>query len=185
MARNTDNVDFWPDAALYVSWNLSATVPSAVVNPATDFATWEDIGVLDGDAGFEETQDHDENDASGWGVGVFHVTHRNYKQSVKFVALEQNTVTDRLRYPNQGSSNRLGIGKPEKVLLAFVKTGDAGSGQRYEYKITAGYAHVTPDGSVTDNETDPVKIPFKASIYPVIVSGKPLHWRRLRSEDLS
>jgi hypothetical protein len=151
--------NLWTDADVYISTNLSATLPA---NASTPFGVdWDLIGLLDGDDGFPESRDEDTDDKFAWG-GILTKTSRNhFKLTKSFTALEDNDTTFSLLWPGSTSSQII-VPRPAKVLVAF----ETREGSKVRRLITANYAEVALDGDHGENETDLESMTFVATIFP-------------------
>jgi len=151
--------NLWTDADVYISTNLSATLPA---NADTPFGgDWDLVGLLDGDDGFPESRDEDTDDKFAWG-GILVKTSRNhFKLTKSFTALEDNDTTFSLLWPGS-SATQIKVPRPAKVLVAF-ETREGGKVRRLK---TANYAEVNLDGDHGENETDLESMTFVATVYP-------------------
>jgi hypothetical protein len=153
------NANLWTDADVYISTNLSATLPA---DASTAFGVdWQLVGLLDGDEGFPEGRDEDTDDKFAWG-GILVKTSRNhFKLTKSFTALEDNDTTFSLLWPGS-TATAIKVPRPAKVLVAFeVREGD-----KVRRLITANYAEVSLDGDHGENEADLESMTFAATIYP-------------------
>jgi hypothetical protein len=159
MSGNPDNANIWADADVYVSTNLAATLPaSASVAFGGD---WDLVGLLDGDAGFEESRTEDVKDHYAWGGLLVATSRSKFKLTKKFTVLEDNAVTRDLIWPGSTSSTIV-VPRPARVMIAFEMR-DGGQVKRV---ISANYAEVQPDGAISLNETDLSKVTLVATIFP-------------------
>ena len=89
MSGNPDKASIWGDADVYVG-------PTTAPTPATEndpfSGEWELVGLLDGEAGFEESRSQDSTDHYAWGGLLIRTSRRNFVLTRKFVALEDNAV---------------------------------------------------------------------------------------------
>lgn len=163
MAGTPDNARQWADADVYVAFDTAEPNPADI---DTAFGgNWSLVGLLDGDDGFTESRNEDENDLFAWGGLLVRTARRNFIMTRTFTSLEASSPTvDRLRYPGSTptsivvpSGNRI-----EKVKLAF-ETVDRDIKRRV---ITASHAEITVDGDVTEDEQNLTSIPFMAKIFP-------------------
>lgn len=159
MAGDPLNANLWTDADVYVSTNLSATLPA---NASTPFGVdWDLVGLLDGDEGFPESRDEDTDDKFAWG-GILVKTSRNhFKLTKSFTALEDNATTYSLLWPGS-SATQIVVPRPVKVLVAFENR----EGDKVRRLITANYGEVSLDGDHGENETDLESMAFTATIFP-------------------
>lgn len=173
MAGDPTQARLWADADVYVAFGedqaaLDAiTRPSAFTpaDPGSDWsADWDLIGLLDGDEGFTEAREQDDTDHYAWGGIIYRSSHKNFKVTRRFVAVEvENPTVDRLRWPGStDSSIVVPTTQIERVLVGFEKR----EGSIIRRLITAHYAEVMVDGDVEENETDPSKVAFIATVFP-------------------
>lgn len=158
MAGDPSNASVWPDADVYVA-PLGSTVPA---NVSTAFnGSWDLVGLLDGEQGFTQTRNEEVNDFFAWGGALVRTTRRNFKLTVRFVALEDNDTTHNLIWPNS-AGGELVVPRPERVLIAFETTED----EKVRRLISAYQAEVSLDGDIVDNETDLTRYELLATIFP-------------------
>jgi len=151
--------NLWTDADVYISTNLSATLPA---NASTPFGVdWDLVGLLDGDEGFPETRDEDTDDKYAWG-GILVKTSRNhFKLTKAFTALEDNATVRKLVWPGS-TATKVKVPRPEKVKIAFeVREGD-----KVRRLMTSLYAECSLDGDHGENETDLESATIAAVIFP-------------------
>ncbi|MDI1290048.1 MAG: Ig-like domain-containing protein [bacterium] len=171
MPNNVGNARQWANAVAYVSFDLTAVLPA---NAATAWpAAWNQLGLLDGDGGFETSRSRDTADFYAWGDILFATTDVHYKEQVKFTTFEQNAWTDRLKYPGS-SATRIVVPKPEQVLFGIEQS----NGTRIHRLATPGFAKIDVDGSTKTNEKNPDQIDWIATIFPKIdpADGKAVLW---------
>lgn len=159
MAGDPLKANLWTDADVYVSTNLSATLPA---NASTAFGVdWDLVGLLDGDEGFPESRDEDTDDKFAWG-GILVKTSRNhFKLTKSFTALEDNDTTFSLLWPGS-TATTIKVPRPARVLVAF----ETREGDKVRRLITSLYAEVSLDGDHGENETDLESATFTATIFP-------------------
>jgi hypothetical protein len=151
--------NLWTDADVYVSTNLSATLPA---DANTAFGVdWDLVGLLDGDEGFPETRDEDTDDKFAWGGILVRTSRNHFKLTKNFTALEDNETTYSLLWPGS-SATQVVVPRPAKVLVAF----ETREGDKVRRLITANYAEVSLDGDHGENEADLESMSFAATIYP-------------------
>lgn len=180
MSGDVDNVAVWAEADVL-------TGPLTAANPVggADFALtgtdpWAFVGILDGAAGFTESQAATSTDHTGWGVGVVATTRKDLAITVAFTALEDNAETLALRYDTSGivfagggySGDLAGRNLQDKFKIAReVRTGDV-----IKRQICKNYAQIESLGDVTEGEDTLARLPVVVKIYPEIVDGKPVYW---------
>lgn len=159
MAGDPLKANLWTDADVYISTNLSATLPA---NASTAFGVdWELVGLLDGDDGFPESRDEDTDDKYAWGGMLVKTSRNHFKLTKSFTALEDNDTTYSLLWPGS-SATRIKIPRPVRVLVAF----ETREGDKVRRLITSQYAEISLDGDHGENETDLESATFVATIFP-------------------
>ena len=146
MAGDPLNANLWTEADVYVG-ELDAVDPATVTDPFG--ATWDLVGLLNGDNGIVESRSEDTNDIYAWGGILVRTSRNHFKLTRTFTALEDNDVTFDLRWPGS-SSTQIIVPKPAKKKVAFEVRED----DRIHRVITANYAEITLNSDVTQNETD-------------------------------
>lgn len=170
MAGDPSNARIWADADVYVAFPVGGSL--AHVNVPADIntvfdSTWEQLGLLDGEEGFTETRDEDTTDHFAWGGILVRTARRGFKLTRTFHCLESsedNPHVFRLRWPGS-TSDQIVVpsgDKVERVMIAFEKR----DGSEVSRLISTYQAEVTVDGDISENETDPAKVPFMATIFP-------------------
>lgn len=160
MPADPANARLWINADVYVTFDLAAVVPAT---EATVFAaTWNLIGLLNGDDGFTEARSEDVSDSYAWGGILMRTARKNFKLTKSFTAFESNAVVNRLRYPGS-TTTAIKVPKIEKVKIAF-ETRDGAIIRRV---ISSNYAEVAVDGDVGENESDVASVKFVATIFPL------------------
>jgi hypothetical protein len=151
--------NLWTDADVYISTNLSATLPA---NASTPFGVdWDLVGLLDGDDGMPESRDEDTDDKYAWGGILVRTSRAHFKLTKSFTALEDNDTTYSLLWPGS-TSTQIKVPRPAKVLVAF----EVREGAKVRRLITANYAEVSLDGDHGETETDLESMTFAATIFP-------------------
>lgn len=180
MAGDTDNVAVWSEADVLIG-SLTATNPTAGAaftlntaggTPVTD--QWDFAGILDGSAGFSESQSNDSTDYTGWGVGTVATSRKNLTITRTFTVLEDNPITLGLRYDTSdvtfnstggysGYSGTLaGRDLNEKFKVAFETRSD-GVVKRL---ISKNYAQIESIGDVSEGEDNTASFSVTVKIYP-------------------
>ncbi|QCX81048.1 Bacterial Ig-like domain (group 2) [Streptomyces sp. YIM 121038] len=159
MAGDPTKANLWIDADVYVSWNLSATLPA---NAEAAFSSdWKLIGLLDGDEGFPESRDEDSDDKFAWGGMIVRTSRNHFKLTKSFTCLEDNEWTRKLVWPGS-TATQIKVPRPERVLVAF----ETREGEKIRRLITAQYAECSLDGDHGENETDLESATIAATIFP-------------------
>lgn len=173
MAGDTDNVAVWSEADVLVS-GLTSTNPTAgaafTLNGGAVTTQWNFAGILDGSAGFAETQSNDSTDFSGWGVGTVATTRKNLAITRTFTVLEDNMTTLGFRYDvsgitvsGAGYSGTLGARDlSKKFKIAF----ETRTGATIKRLISKNHAEIESIGDVTEGEDNIASFPVTVKIYP-------------------
>lgn len=158
MSGDTANASFWTDADVYIG-DTTATDPADV---DTVFGgDWDLVGLLDGDGGFTLARSEDKEDKFAWGGVIVRTTRKNFKQTVAFVALEDNDVTRTLIWPGS-TAGEIVVPRPTPIKIAF----EMREGDKVRRLISANYAEVDVDGDINENESDLTKYTLIATIFP-------------------
>jgi hypothetical protein len=114
MAGSAANTRLWRNADVYIA--PVNTVGPADVTAAWG-ASWSAVGLLDGEEGFTETREDEQNEHYAWGGLLVKSVKSKHKRMIKFVALEDNA--DVFALVNPGST-RTTSGTPA-VTTSTVK----------------------------------------------------------------
>ncbi len=166
MSGNPDNTSLWGDADVYVA-PLGTPIPTDVDEPFGP--GWDVVGLLDGEAGFEESRSQESSDFFAWGGILFRTSIRNFVLTRKFVAFEENATTLGLVWPGSGQGERR-VPKRKRWLIAF----ETWDGDKKKRVITALAAEVSEVGTIKDGETEPTKLEITVKIFPT-ASGLLFH----------
>lgn len=159
MAGDPLKANLWTDADVYISTNLSATLPT---NATTAFnSDWHLVGLLDGDDGFPESRDEDTDDKFAWGGILVRTSRQHFKLTKSFTALEDNDTTYSLLWPGS-TATQIVIPRPARVKIAF----ETREGDKVRRLVSALYAEVALDGDHGENESDLESMTFAATIFP-------------------
>ena len=158
MAGDPDKASIWGDADVYVA-DVDGATPDNIDTPFG--GDWDIVGLLDGDAGFEESRSQDSSDFFAWGGLLVRTSRRNFKLTRKFVALEENAVTLGLVWPDSGQGERR-VPKRKRVKLGFETV----DGDKVKRVITRRYAEVSEVGTIKDSESELTKLEITVDIYP-------------------
>lgn len=174
MAGDTDNVAVWSEADVLIG-SLTATNPTdgaafTLNAPPTTTTEWDFAGILDGAAGFGETQSNDSTDFPGWGVGTVATSRKNLAITRTFTVLEDNPITLGLRYDTSdvtfstgGYSGTLaGRDLNEKFKVAF----ETRSGDVVKRLISKNHAQIESIGDVSEGEDNVASFAVTVKIYP-------------------
>lgn len=154
MSGDPSNAALWADADVYIA-EAGTALPA---DASTPFGVgWDLVGLLDGDVGFEHSGDfQDKNDFYAWGGLLIRAVRRNWKQQVKFTALEQNDTVLDLFSPYS-------IPEPRAAFLLALETRE---GDVVHRVITADHAEVDTRENLKLSESDMQKFGFTCTIYP-------------------
>lgn len=160
---NPDNASLWAEADVYIADSLNADTPEE----GEPFpASWDIVGLLDGEDGFQQEREEDENDHFAWGGVLVRTSRSGFKLTEAFSALEDNPRTRSLIWPGS-PPGRIIVPRPVPVKMAF----ETREGTRTHRLITERYAIVTVNGTITRNETELTKYELLATIYPTADGG--------------
>ncbi|QSL99879.1 major tail protein [Gordonia phage Ayotoya] len=142
MAGNADNVKLWDGADVLIF--TGSGVPSSTATPATLPATitddwptdWKYVGLLKGDSGFQDSREWSETDIPAWGYGTVKVSSKDFKDTRKFTAIEDNETTFGLIWPGSDDT-KIVVPKPANRFIAFQLVDDDGGKVRYISKRKA------------------------------------------------
>ncbi|WP_054812105.1 hypothetical protein [Nocardia arizonensis] len=158
LTRNPEAVQIYSDAAVYVGKTLTPNNPATI---AADFdATWDNLGILNGDDGIKNAREWDTTEHFGWGIGRYRKGHKNYKESKVVTCLESNPTTRRIARPGSSPTNIV-VPRPGLFMLAFEYTNDQGLLER---EFTARPAECWIP-NLDRNESDPTSHEVTADIF--------------------
>lgn len=158
MSGDTNNANVWADADVYVSEDLDAAFP---VNAATPMGVaWQQVGLLDGSAGFPVTRAWQENDLYAWGGILVATARKNYKETWGFTSLEDNATTHALSNPGS-SATAIMVPRPIRLKVCFEKR----RGGRTYRRMCRNYAEIQQQNFTINEDTLEPK-PYIATIYP-------------------
>lgn len=159
MAVDPTNVALWSDADVF-------TAPVGTALPAdasTAFpGSWDQLGVLDGSDGFASARSESVTDHHGWGGLLLMTSRKDFKIVYKFSTLEDNAATRALKWPGS-STGVIVVPVPAKKKIAFETRDSSGKVHRM---ISRNYAEIEVASDLIENETDPAKTQFTATIFP-------------------
>ncbi|WP_280265344.1 hypothetical protein [Nocardia wallacei] len=158
LTRNPDLVQIFADATIFVGKTLTPTIPATI---ATDFdATWDNLGILNGDDGVKNAREWDVTEHFGWGIGLYRKGYKNYKESRVFTCLESNSTTQRIAYPGS-TATQIVVPRPGFFPLCFEFINDMGVPERL---FTARPAQCWIP-NMDRNESDPTGKEVTADIF--------------------
>lgn len=127
LTRSPDAVQIFADAAIFVGKTLTPIIPATI---AADFdATWDNLGILNGDDGIKNSREWDTTEHFGWGIGLYRKGYKNYKESRVFTCLESNATTRRILLPGS-TATEVYKPRPKGFILAFEFINDLGVRER-------------------------------------------------------
>lgn len=179
MAGDVDNVAVWAEADVLIGPE-TATDPVAGADFLLTEGEWDFVGILDGAAGFTESQSNTSTDHTGWGYGTVATTRKDLTITRTFTALEDNETTLGLRYDTAGvtfgadtySGSLAGRDLQDRFKIAFeVRTGTT-----IKRMISANFAQIDSIGDVSENEDGLASMSVTVKIYPDTTSGEPVYW---------
>lgn len=174
MSGDTDNVAVWSEADVLLG-SLTATNPTAgaafTLNDGDTVTTeWDFAGILDGSAGFSESQTNDSTDFPGWGVGTVATSRKNLTITRTFTVLEDNPITLGLRYDTTGltvnASGYTGTLAGRDLNGKFKVAFEVRTGTTIKRLISKNYAQVDSIGDTTEGEDNIASFPVTVKIYP-------------------
>ncbi|WP_148310481.1 hypothetical protein [Nocardia otitidiscaviarum] len=158
LTRNPDMVQIFADAAIFVGKTLTPNMPATI---ADEFdATWDNLGILNGDSGITNAREWDVTEHFGWGIGLYRKGYKNYKESRVFTCLESNATTRRIAHPGS-SATQIVVPRPGFFPLCFEFTNDLGVPERL---FTARPAQCWIP-NLDRNESDPTGHEVTADIF--------------------
>ncbi len=170
MAGNADNVKLWDGADVLIY--LGTGNPNVIVSPATapdrpeaitdDWpALWKYVGLLKGDSGFQDSREWSETDIPAWGYGTVKVSSKDFKDTRKFTAIEDNDTTFGLIWPGSDDT-KIVVPRPAQKYIAFQLVDDEGNTERYISKRKARIW--APNWNQVEGQVDGYE--FDARIFP-------------------
>jgi hypothetical protein len=159
MTGNTNAASIWADANVYITDNLAATLPPTAQDAMPEL--WSLVGLLDGDAGFEEERSEDTSDFYAWGGILVRTSRKNFALTRKFTALEDNPFVRSLVWPGSTATKRV-VPKRHKFKVAFETI----DGTTVKRVMSTMHAEVSEVGTIKDGESDLTKYEITVKIYP-------------------
>lgn len=137
--RNKKNVNIWKDAHVYVNDVLD--LPESGDAPVP--TSWNEVGLLNGEAGFDEQRKWDESKEFAWGVGHVETGRKNFEMTRTFEALEDNETVDSL-YEAGSTDDVVVVPRPANKYILFETINQHG---KVERRITKEKADIWAPGS--------------------------------------
>lgn len=157
MSGDPTNAALWTGADVLVA-PLGSAVPATISDPFD--GDWDQVGLLDGDAGFQHTRSQDKSDFFAWGQVLVRTSRKNFKLQVGMTLLEYNDVTKDIIWPGS-TADALVVPVPEPMLMALQLT----EGDRTRRLISAYQVEFDAD-SFTENESGLSNFPVMATVFP-------------------
>lgn len=135
MAGNAANVKLWTEADVLVYDTPTTVFPTADIPDDGDAAwvttsgKWQYLGMLVGEAGIEQSREWDEKDIPAWGYGTIIIARKNFKQTLKVSALEDNAIMQKILWPDSTADTYV-VPHPLQRFIAFEKRDAAGNVDR-------------------------------------------------------
>lgn len=158
MANNPDNVLLSDDIDFYIA-PLGSPIPA---DASTAFSgAWQLAGLIDPDAALTIAHSVDKTPHFDWPGNLYKISRKNGLLEVKLSVLEDNAVTRSIIWPGSGVGV---IGKrvPANIMLGY----ELREGGKIKRFVTTKYAQIDIDGDITMGNSDPVKYPLVATIFP-------------------
>lgn len=159
MSGNPQNATIWGDANVYTA-PLDAPNPATIDDPFGP--QWDLVGLLDGEAGFEEARSRDSNDFFAWGQILVRTSRRNFVLTRKFVALEDNAVVAGLVWPGSSATKRVVPKANHRFKIAF----ETFDGDKKKRVISTLYVEVEEVATISEKESELTKFEITVKIYP-------------------
>lgn len=159
MAIDPDNVNLWADADVFTA-PVGTAIPASSSTPFS--GSWAQLGILDGGDGFASARTETVTDHFGWGGMLIKTSRKDFKLVYKFSTLEDNAATRALRWPGS-TVGVIKVPVPQKTKIAFETRDSNGKVHRM---ISRNYALIEVASDLVENETDPAKTQFTATIFP-------------------
>lgn len=158
LTRNPDAVQIFADAAIFVGKTLTPNMPATIEDEFD--ATWDNLGILNGDDGVKNAREWDTTEHFGWGIGLYRKGFKNFKESRVFTCLESNATTRRIAHPGS-TATAIKVPRPGNFILGFEFINDLGFPERL---ITARPATCWIP-NLDRNESDPTGHEVTADIF--------------------
>ena len=160
LTRDTDNINIFKDAAVYMAVSTSAPTNPTTVSTAFG-ATWTHLGSLNGDAGITNERTWDETNHFAWGQGKYRKGRKNYSEMRTITALEWNEGTAAIVDGSDSTSTDVYVNRGLLRYLAFEYTSDFDTTERVFTTMPADLWVPNRDR----NESDPSSLVITAEIF--------------------
>ncbi|UVK63534.1 major tail protein [Arthrobacter phage Janeemi] len=166
MSGDAKNTQLWNGADVFIA-PLGTAGPDDTVTAWA--ASWDAVGLLDGEEGFTEARDQDTSEHYAWGGNLYRRTVSKHKRSFKFVALEDNDVVFDLVNPGSDRTTAAGVRTSkikapvagQKFAIGF-ELRDNGRIKRRIAKI----AEVSEVAEIKESESDPTVFEITVLVFP-------------------
>jgi hypothetical protein len=182
VAGDPDNAALWANADVYVSMDRTAPDPETTWEPWP--VEWGLVGLLDGEAGFEQEREDDVEEFHAWGGILVRTSKNNHKRKFKFTCLERNAVTFGLVNPgsvisepdaNGMTTSRIRV--PKNIRFAMgMELREAGKTRRR----LIDRAEITEIGTIKESEQELEKYEITVAVIP---DGDSILYRELEGPD--
>lgn len=160
MPGTKENVRFWDEVDVFVSSDLTATLPALEADPLP--ATFVRAGLITPE-GLNQAREEEVNDHYAFGRdALVGQTRKNFKESWSAQFMEDNAVTHRLVYPGSTTTNIV-VPKVEDLNIVFVLR-NTGTGHVERWR-TAGHARVGVNGERARTDAAPSTVPMMFTIF--------------------
>lgn len=165
--RNAENVVFWDDAELFFSTN-----PDAVVSPDGTFnEDWASIGYLNEGGDLGQERDTERVEAKGFGGRLLKTKQKFTKDTLTFVAAEDNETTHSLLWPNspfiEDGAGVLRVPRDAEGIIARKLVDDSG---RTVIDVSRAPASIYPN-SLGNSDSGHQTREFTAEVRPDDLGG--------------
>lgn len=168
MAGDATNAAIWANADVFIAPE-GTTGPTDVTTP-WDVATWEAVGLLDGDSGFTMSRDDDVNEVYAWGGKLIKRTRSKHKRSIAFVAMEDNDVVFGIVNPGSTRTTDVGTGITTSVVkvpapASFAIGFELRDGDKIKRRWVS-HAEVDKIADLKESEKDPSVFEITTILFP-------------------
>jgi hypothetical protein len=166
MAGDAANTSLWTGADIYIA----PTGTAGPINTSTAWAaTWQLVGLLDGEDGITEAREGDTAEHYAWGGILYKRAFSKHKRTFKFTALEDNDVVFQLVNPGSTRTTTSGI----RTGVIKVPTGGAKFAVGFELREGAEIkrrfakiAEVQDVAEIKESETEPTVYEITVVVFP-------------------
>lgn len=166
MAGDAKQTSLWSGADVYIA---PQGTPGPTDTTTAWAASWEAVGLLDGEEGFTEGREGETSEHYAWGGILFRRTASKHKRTFKFVALEDNDVVFDLINPGSTRSAtgglRTSIVKVPTAGTRFAIGFETRDGDRVKRRFAMN-AEVQEVAEIKESETDPTVYEITVVLFP-------------------